>query len=118
MTAKIDIFCKLLRDGLRNLTSETHFTFQLFKHPFAVDNGKKARLLAELNLNEYERLRISLRYTTRGVRFEYISIINQKRKGMVFQNKESMPRFEKICLKQLKHELAMQSTLPQKLGDF
>lgn len=118
MTAKIDIFCKKLREALRNLTSETYFAFQLFRHPFAVDDGKKARLIAELNLSEYEHLRISLRYTTRGVRFEYISIINQKRKGMVFQNKETMPRFEKICLKQVKRDLKARTNLPQKLGDF
>lgn len=116
--ATIDIFCKKLRDGLRNLTTETYFTFQLLRHPFAVDNGKKARLIAELNLSEYECLRISLRYTSQGVRFEYISIINQKRKGMVFQNKESMPRFEKILLKQVKRDLKTCTNLPQKLGDF
>lgn len=118
MAAKIDIFCKLLRNGLRNLTSETYFTFQLFRHPFAVDNGKKALLLAELNLSDYEKLRIGLHYTSYGVRFSYIQLMNHKRKGMHFGNKESMPRFEKICLKQVKRDLAMQSNLPQKLGDF
>nr|DAU23057.1 MAG TPA: hypothetical protein [Caudoviricetes sp.] len=118
MAAKIDIFCKLLRDGLRNLTTETYFTFQLLRHPFAVDNGKKALLLAELNLSDYEKLRIGLHYTSRGVRFSYIQLMNHEHKGMHFGNKECMPRFEKICLKQVKRDLAMHSNLPQKLGDF
>ena len=118
MAAKIDIFCKLLRNGLRNLGTETYFTFQLFRHPFAVDNGKKALLLAELNLSDYEKLRIVLHYTSHGVRFSYIQLMNHKHKGMHFGNKEAMPRFEKICLKQVKHDLRTYTTLPQKLGDF
>lgn len=118
MAAKIDIFCKLLRNGLRNLTTEMHFAFQLFRHPFAVNNGKKALLLAELNLSEYEKLRIVLHYTTHGVRFSYIQLMDHKHKGMHFGNKETMPRFEKICLKQVKHDLKAYTILPQKLSDF
>ena len=118
MAAKIDIFCKLLRNGLRSLGNETCFTFQLLRHPFAVDNGKKALLLAELNLSDYEKLQIGLHYTTRGVRFTYIRLMNHKFKGIHFGNKESMPRFEKICLKQVKRDLKACTNLPQKLGDF
>ena len=115
---KIDVFCKLLRDGLRNLTTEKYFKFQLLRHPFAVVDGKKAKLIAELNLSEYEKLQIGLHYTTHGVRFEYVWLMNQKMKGMHFGNKESMPRFEKICLKQVKRDLRTHTTLPTKLGDF
>lgn len=118
MAAKIDIFCKLLRNGLRNLGTETYFEFQLFRHPFAVDSGKKALLLAEISLSDYEKLRIGLHYTSRGVRFSYIQLMDHKRKGMHFGNKESMPRFEKICLKQVKYDLKAYTNLPQKLGDF
>ena len=110
--------CKHLRNSLRNMTTETYFAFQLFRHPFAVDNGKKARLLAELTLNDTEHLQISLRYTSQGVRFEYVRLINHGGPSFRYFNKENMPRFEKILLKQVKRDLAMQPTLSQKLKDF
>lgn len=116
--SKIDAFCKQLRNEMRNLATETYFTFQLLRHPFAVNDGKKAKLIAELDLNETERLHICLRYTSQGVRFEYIWLMNCKWTNMHFGNKESMPRFEKICLKQVKHDLKTCTNLPQKLGDF
>ena len=115
---KIDVLCKLLREGLRNLTTETYFTFQLLRHPFAVDDGKKAKLIAELALSETKHLQIGLHYTPHGVRFEYVWLMNHKLKGMHFGNKESMPRFEKILLKQVKRDLRTRTTLPTKLGDF
>ena len=110
--------CKHLRNELRILPSNTYFTFQLLRHPFAVDNGKKARLIAELTLSEPKILQVSLRYTSHGVRFEYIRLINRGGPRFTYCNKESMPRFEKILLKQVKHDLRTQTTLPTKLGDF
>lgn len=110
--------CKHLRNSLRNMATETYFAFQLFRHPFAVDNGKKARLLAELTLSDTECLRISLRYTTQGVRFEYICLINHGGPSFKYFNKENMPRFEKILLKQVKRDLSKRTNLPRKLKEF
>ena len=114
----IDDACKHLRNELRKLDPEAHFTFQLFRHPFAVDNGKKAQLLAELPLSMAKVLQINLHYTSRGVRFTYIRLINPMGPRFRYFNKESMPRFEKMVLKQVKHDLRTYTTLPQKLGDF
>lgn len=110
--------CKHLRNSLRNMATETYFAFQLFRHPFAINDGKKARLLAELTLSETERLQISLRYTTQGVRFEYIRLINHGGPSFKYFNKENMLRFEKICLKQVKRDLSKRTNLPRKLKEF
>ena len=110
--------CKHLRNELRKLEPEAHFTFQLVRHPFAVDNGKKARLLAELTLSEPKVLQVDLHYTSHGVRITWVRLINRGGPRFLYANKESMPRFEKILLKQVKHDLHTYTNLPQKLGDF
>nr|DAQ73247.1 MAG TPA: hypothetical protein [Caudoviricetes sp.] len=114
----IDDACKHLRNELRKLDPEAHFTFQLVRHPFSVDNGKKARLLAELPLSMAKILQVDLHYTSRGVRFTWVRLINRGGPRFLYTNKETMPRFEKICLKQVKHDLRTCTNLPQKLGDF
>lgn len=114
----IDDACKHLRNELRKLGPDTHWTFQLFRHPFAVDNGKKARLLAELSLSEIKTLQVDLHYTSHGVRFSWIRLINPLGPRFCYQNAETMPRFEKYLLKQLKQDLRTYTTLPTKLGDF
>lgn len=114
----IDDACKHLRNELRKLANDIHWTFQLVRHPFAVDNGKKARLIAELNLSGAKSLQVDLHYTSHGVRFTWIRLINRGGPRFLYANKESMPRFEKICLKQLKHDLRTRTVFPNKLNEF